>query len=230
MSEDDNDTITPSDALQATIAEDWEERYKRPRGILTDTDRQFLWGVKEYPHQTTEANRRQDIRQRVENGILDLGYLDKIDPGDRGRIIGDLREDTGVGEFHSAVATLIEFLYLGLGGDSNAVDTIEDMVQSGVLHGAETGGKEFLRSEEVGDVTVTIEIERVPDADELYRKYKESDADSLSSTEIGILVRAGKLTPEDLEDLDWTSPKEGEGLGIPDNSPKNGLESQDQDE
>ena len=38
---------------------------ERPRGLLSHTDREFLVGLKDYKHEQSEANRRQDIRERV---------------------------------------------------------------------------------------------------------------------------------------------------------------------
>jgi hypothetical protein len=35
------------------------------RGILTDADKEWLRGEKEYNQRQTEAKRRQDIRERV---------------------------------------------------------------------------------------------------------------------------------------------------------------------
>jgi len=47
----------------------------RPRGILSPTDREYLYGQKEYAQPQTDANRRQAIRERVVNGLKDFELL-----------------------------------------------------------------------------------------------------------------------------------------------------------
>lgn len=47
----------------------------RPRGILGTPDRQFIRGEKEYEHRQTRYDRRQTIKERVQNSVLDLLLL-----------------------------------------------------------------------------------------------------------------------------------------------------------
>lgn len=205
-----DDRLTPEEFALLSVEDDWDERYERPRGMLTDVDRQFLWGIKTYEDSPAgRSHRRSDIRQRVVNGIGDLWYLTMLEDSERDRIIEELQEDKNLNLYES-VSSFIEFLYLGLGANASAVEAIEEMVEFGVLRGSEqtSAGEEFLMSDEIGEVTVTIEIERIPDVDELYEKYTENPAYHPSSQEIGILVRAGKLDADDLEELDWTKEKD----------------------
>lgn len=48
---------------------------ERSRGILTPADREFLIGEREYEHRQTEHKRRNQIRERVYQSLLDLSFL-----------------------------------------------------------------------------------------------------------------------------------------------------------
>lgn len=48
---------------------------ERPRGVLTSADRKFLKGEREYEHRQTEHKRRNQIRERVYQSLLDLSFL-----------------------------------------------------------------------------------------------------------------------------------------------------------
>lgn len=48
---------------------------ERPRGILGTAGRQFVRGEKKYEHRQTRYDRRQTMKERIENSVLDLLLL-----------------------------------------------------------------------------------------------------------------------------------------------------------
>jgi len=86
----------------------------RPRGILSKTDREYLCGLKEYAQPQTDANRRQDIRERVENGLKDFALLWMLlEQDEREKVFDGLGED-GTNE---VIESMVTFAYLGIGRD-----------------------------------------------------------------------------------------------------------------
>jgi hypothetical protein len=221
----DKETPSPSEVVKEMVADEWEEEYERPRGILTDADRQFLWGLREYSHENTAISRRQAIRERVINGIFDLSYLAMITDRDQDRIFDEFEMDAGTETLHNAITTLVGFLYVGHGKHT---EPITEYVEHGIYNAEYDSGK-APNTSTVKEVRAAIDIEFEYDADAIYEKYQERES-RLTSAEIGILVREGKLEAEDLEELHETE----DGLGIlyshPDDVPVDdteGLENTD---
>lgn len=187
------------------IAEQWEDQHARPRGIFTDTDRQFLWGLKEYSHDQTVINRRQDIRERVINGIRDLGLLLHLSDRDRATIFDSLDRD----ELHEDVATFLAFIYERLDADE---DALRHIIESAIYKHERTFGAKNQYQGGVEEVTVNIQIDRGPNVDELESRLRDGDPQALTPKEIGVLVRAGRLEPEDLSPL---QDKDAESLDHP---------------
>jgi hypothetical protein len=101
-------------------------------------------------------------------------------------------------ELHDSFAALVSFIYSGLNGN---VQAIEEMVEAGILRAELRGFDEHqggARSVEV-DIDITFEH----DVEEIYERYKRGEGDELSPAEIGVLVREGRLGPEDYENLSW---------------------------
>lgn len=66
----------------------------RGRGILTQEDREFLRGEREHISQGAKYNTRRRIRQRVEDGILDLDLLlRELEESERAKIMDELSFD-----------------------------------------------------------------------------------------------------------------------------------------
>lgn len=183
----------------------------RPRGILSKADREYLCGQKEYAHAQSESNRKQDIRERVKNGIKDFTLLWLLlDPTERDNIFDEMADE----EVDQCIESMVTFAYLGLGQDRHR---LEERIERGVLLGAnyDTAGR---WAGEATDVDASIDIDYRPDVDALYEQVQEGKTDQLTPAEIGVLVQAGKLQPEDLKELEETSsnsPKVdiGEGSG-----------------
>lgn len=171
----------------------------RPRGILSPTDREYLCGLKEYEHAQSEANRRQDIRKRVQNGLEDFVLLWLLlDRNEMELIFDSLDEET----IHNSFSSMFAFAYRGLDSDKN---WLEEIIESGVLLGANYDTSDR-REGEATDVEVSIDIEYNPDVDAIYGRLKSEGADQLTPREIGVLVREGKIDAEELAELEDSSP------------------------
>lgn len=169
----------------------------RPRGILSPTDREYLCGLKDYSHSQTELNRRQAIRERTIEGIRDFNLLWLLlEEPEWEKIIKAFESD----ELNTAFSSIIAFMYLGIGQDK---DRMEEILERGLYRGAnyDTSGR---WAGEVNDVTTEIDIDYRPNIDELYNRVEEGEADQLTPAEVGALVRAGQVDPDDLDELENT--------------------------
>lgn len=166
----------------------------RERGVLTPADREFLLGRKEFDHRQTYTNTWQRIRDRVTNSLLDFAIIaTQIDADQRDRIFDDLQATTRA----ECLGALISFLYAGLNRDEQE---FEQRVADGVFLGELLVDlREGRSTGEIRDVDVSMTIERAPDIDHIYEKYL--DGHPLSDSEIGALVRSGRLADDELEEL-----------------------------
>lgn len=171
----------------------------RPRGILSSTDREYLCGLREYSHQQSELNRRQEIRSRTINALKDFHLL--------WLLLGETEwekvfEDFETEELNDIFAAMVSFMYLGIGQDT---DRMKEILEHGLYLGANynTSGRWSGRANEVD---VSIDIEYDPNIEALYERVIAGEGDQLTPGEIGVLVRSGKLEPEDLEQLEDSGP------------------------
>lgn len=167
---------------------------KRPRGILSQTDREYLCGQKEYKHAQSEANRRQKIRERISNGLQDFSMIWwLLNADERDQIFDEMDSET----LFECLSGMIAFSYLGLGKDD---DRLEEVVNRGVYLGANYDPTDRSMGKAT-DVNTSIDIEYDPDIDELYERLQNGQGDQLTPAEIGVLVREGKLEQSDLAQL-----------------------------
>jgi len=164
----------------------------RPRGILSPTDRDYLSGLKEYAQPQTDANRRQDIRERVKNGLKDFVLLWMLlEREEREKIFDDLGEE----ETDEVIEFMLAFAHLGLERD---MARMEERVQRGVL-AAENADKLSRSSGRATNVDVSIDVEYDPDIEKLYERFEKGK--ELTDAEVGILVRSGRLEGDDIVKL-----------------------------
>jgi hypothetical protein len=177
------------------------DRFGGERGMLTDTDRRFLWGTKTYPSKVTRSERRRAIRGRVEYTLLDLIHLTMLEDDQRERVFEALGE-YDPGALRSSVASLIEFLYLGLDGDTA---WLNETVAHGI-HNAEKRLQDddttYYQVQNPFMVNVSIEIDRGYNVDEIENRFRAGGGDTLTPTEVGILVKAGRIEPDEVAELE----------------------------
>lgn len=208
------------------VKEDWEEEYERSRGILTDTDRKFLWGITSYKHAQTTSDRKSKIRERIVNGIKDLSYLTRLSGDQRGKIFEKIDKKSDSGELRSAVASLLQVLYLELDGD---IEWFEETIAHGISNAEremKDEDKTFYSGSGVdAGVSVDIQVTRGYDVDEIEERFRSGLGHTLTPAEVGVLVREGRVDPDELPALDSSTwkrldPETGElvdggpGLGM----------------
>lgn len=186
--EDQQDTDEQERPLQRCIPQ------KRPRGILSHTDREYLCGQKEYAHQQSEANRKQEIRERVANGLQDFILLWLLLPEDE---LKQTVTDIELFTLGQSLSSLMAFTFQSLNED---VGEFENYVERGVYFGS-NWEKENGWANSVAEVKASIHLEQNPNVDQLYDRFKQGSADQFTSTEIGLLVRSGKLDNEELQSI-----------------------------
>jgi hypothetical protein len=200
MSNDD-DTETGSDEYTAMLEDNWEEVYERDRGILTDIDRQFLMGVREYDSKVTRSERRRTIRDRVVQSLRDLHYLNKVEERQREKVFETLEDSPQADEPRVALAALIRFLYPAVDGD---IEWFEETISHGfnLAVGDERDDDTTYYTGEVAaaGVDVDISVREGYNVDHIERVFR-SNGSMLTATEIGILAREGRLSEDDLANL-----------------------------
>jgi len=171
----------------------------RARGILSPTDRDYLCGLKDYSHSQTELNRRQEIRERTIEGIRDFNLLWLLLEEPEWKKVIEAFEPE---ELNTALSSMIAFAYTAIGQDTSRM---EDILERALYEGAnyDISGR---WSGKANDATVDIDIDYEPNVEELYTRVQQEEGDNLTPAEIGALVQAGKLDPEDLEKLEDTGP------------------------
>ncbi|GAA0530854.1 hypothetical protein ABNG02_02060 [Halorubrum ejinorense] len=169
----------------------------RPRGILSPTDREYLCGLKDYSHDQTVLNRRQAIRERTIEGIRDFNLLWLLlEQTEWEKVM----EAFDTEELNTAFSSILAFMYIGINQDTGRMGEI---LERGLYLGAnyDMSGRWSGRA---NTVDVDIDIEYEPNVDQLYKRIQEGEGGQLTPSEIGALVKAGKLDPADLEELENT--------------------------
>ncbi|SDY35803.1 hypothetical protein [Halobellus clavatus] len=166
------------------------EGQQRPRGILSKTDREYLLGLKEYENEQSEANRRQDIRDRIKNSLKDFKIIwALLDEKDRNQIFSSLDDET----VDNCIEAMVSFIYLGLDGD---IPRIEKAIKRGIL-----AGENATSEGETKQVEVSINIDHYPDVEAAKEKMQRSPLVELTVEELGVLAKANELDPSHIEKL-----------------------------
>lgn len=188
-------TDTPAFEPLPPSEEEWEESWVRERGILTDIDRRYLWGLETYEDSpSSRSMRRTAIRNRFANGLLDLAYLSKLEEGEIGNVLEELDDLQTPGGLRTAVSRLVEFLYFGT---DPTPEWLEEAIATGVVR-AEWKTDDATRYGQ-RRAEVSIETYLGHNLDELENVLRAGEGHTLSPEEIGVLVRSGRLDGGDLE-------------------------------
>jgi hypothetical protein len=153
--------------------------------------------LKDYSHDQTVLNRRQAIRERTIEGIRDFNLLWLLlEQTEWEKVM----EAFDTEELNTAFSSILAFMYIGIDQDTGRMRQI---LERGLYLGAnyDTSGRWSGRA---NTVDVDIDIEYEPNVDQLYEKIEEGEGGQLTPSEIGALVKAGKLDPSDLEELEDT--------------------------
>lgn len=171
----------------------------RPRGILSQSDRQYLRNPEEYSSQAS-YERRQAIIERIHNALHDYPLLvSALDDEYRKEAFEDRFEEPleetmpekehTINVLHSAFA----FLYLGITDtvepEELGKDAFEDLVGSGVKTAL------LQRGDTVRNVSVDIEVETGPSLAEV------RDKETPALPEIFQLLEAGEISGKEAFNL-----------------------------
>lgn len=143
----------------------------RSRGILSDADRRFLRGDYEGKSSNARAQRKNAIRERTHEALLDFNPLLEHLPGRIRREIFNIDTDERGGEarVRTAVTSGFAFMYLGLSetaaGDS--VELLEKTVSRAIKMAYER------RGESTTSVDVSIDVELGGPLDDLDKPLDE---------------------------------------------------------
>lgn len=170
------------------------EKTERDRGVLTPSDREFLLGKKDYNHAQAESNKKRDIRERTRNAIIDFELLFWFLEEEQSKAVFDsLDEDDIV----PRLGYVIGYLYQALGLEEDELSRcIEESITLGEYWSGPAGKSE---NGQLRDVSVSIDVEYDPATDHLKQKLEEGKF--LTDREIGLLVRSGDLSAQEMKNL-----------------------------
>lgn len=176
------------------------------RGILTEADKEWLRGEKEYNQRQTEAKRRRDIRERVSMAMEDFELLaEHWSSSEMEKVLEDI-------DGEACAEQMITFLYIAL--QEHAFD-VEHMLEEGpedrslsfqraLSKGIRNGKQHF--GDDPGRVIVgaNVHLFEFPEADDIqsvltteqWRDENLFHQKSVLGNEDEILPREGKETAE----------------------------------
>lgn len=162
----------------------------RPRGILSKTDREYLLGSKNYENEQSEANRRQDIRDRIKNSLQDFKIIwALLEQNDRDQVFSSLDDET----VDNSIEAMVSFIYLGMDGD---IPRMEEAIKRGILAGENASSEGGTKQ-----VDVSINIDYYPDLEAAKEKMQNHPLIELTVEELGVLAKANELDPSHIEKL-----------------------------
>jgi hypothetical protein len=154
----------------------------RGRGILTPSDREFLLGRKTDYTDHSKKQKRNRIRRRVRNAILDFTILfDHLDDRDRETVFDP--DDEKRDAYTRGITDMLAFLHLGTMGYSTP---FKDMLARGV-----SKGEQALAGSDYRMVTVEFNVDPVGriDVDEVVDKLEDGRFDELTDEELRAFTR-----------------------------------------
>ncbi|WP_265108337.1 hypothetical protein [Halosolutus halophilus] len=154
----------------------------RPRGILTPSDRDFLLGRKTDYTDHSKKQKRNRIRRRVRNAILDFSILfEYMEERDRETVFDPNDEDRDA--YTRGITDMLAFLHLGTMG---YYTPFKDMLSEGVGK-----AEQQLAGSNYRMVNVEFNVEPVGqiDVDEVVEKLENEEFAQLTDEELRAFVR-----------------------------------------
>ncbi|WP_255168376.1 hypothetical protein [Natrononativus amylolyticus] len=154
----------------------------RPRGILTPSDRDFLLGRKTDYTEHSKKQKRNRIRRRVRNAILDFSLLfEYLEERDRKTVFDPDTEDRDA--YTQGITDMLAFLHLGTMGYHTP---FKDMLSEGVGK-----AEQRLAGSNYRMVTVEFNVEPVGqiDVDAVIEKLENEEFAQLTDEELRAYVR-----------------------------------------
>ncbi|WP_323174183.1 hypothetical protein [Natrialba sp. PRR66] len=154
----------------------------RPRGILTPSDRDFLLGRKTDYTDHSKKQKRNRIRRRVRNAILDFSILfEYMEERDRETVFDPDNEDRDA--YTQGITDMLAFLHLGTMGYHTP---FKDMLSEGVGK-----AEQRLAGSNYRMVNVEFNVDPVGqiDVDEVIEKLDNEEFAQLTDEELRAFVR-----------------------------------------
>ncbi|WP_132059342.1 hypothetical protein [Halorussus amylolyticus] len=154
----------------------------RPRGILTPSDREFLLGRKTDYTEHSKKQKRNRIRHRIRNAILDFTILfEHLEDRDRETVFNP--DDDARDAYTQGIIDLLAFLHLGTMG---YYTPFKDMLSQGV-----NKAEQELAGSDYRMVTVDFNVDPVGqiDVDEVIDKLEFGDFGEITDEELWAFVR-----------------------------------------
>jgi hypothetical protein len=154
----------------------------RERGILTPSDREFLLGRKTDYTEHSKKQKRNRIRRRVRNAILDFTILfDYLEDRDRETVFNP--ESEARDDYTQGIVDMLGFLHLGTMG---YYVTFKHMLGQGVNR-----AEQKLAGSDYRMVTVDFNVDPVGqvDVDEVIDKLDNGDFGQVTDDELRAFVR-----------------------------------------
>ena len=154
----------------------------RARGILTPSDREFLLGRKTDYTEHSKKQKRNRIRHRLRNAILDFTILfEHLEDRDRETVFNP--DDDARDAYTQGIIDLLAFLHLGTMG---YYTPFKDMLSQGV-----NKAEQELAGSDYRMVTVDFNVDPVGqiDVDEVIDKLEFGDFSEITDEELWAFVR-----------------------------------------
>ncbi|WP_137286550.1 hypothetical protein [Halorussus salinisoli] len=171
-----NDTHEESDRDSLTYSAD------RGRGILTPSDREFLLERKTDYTEHSKKQKRNRIRRRIRNAILDFSILfEHLEDRDRETVFNP--DDDARDAYTQGITDMLAFLHLGTMG---YYTPFKDMLAEGV-----NKAEQELAGSDYRMVTVDFNVDPVGqiDVDEVIDKLEFGDFEEVTDEELRAFVR-----------------------------------------
>lgn len=155
---------------------------ERPRGILTPSDRDFLLGRKTDYTEHSKKQKRNRIRRRVRNAVLDFSILfEYLEERDRSTVFAPDDEDREA--YTRGITDTLAFLHLGTMG---YYTPFKDMLSEGVGK-----AEQRLAGSDYRMVNVEFNVEPVGqiDVDEVVEKLDDGEFSQITDEELRAFVR-----------------------------------------
>jgi hypothetical protein len=162
---------------------------ERGRGILTPSDREFLLGRKTDYAEHSKKQKRNRIRRRIRNAILDFSILfDHLEDRDRETVFNP--DDDARDAYTQGIIDMLGFLHLGTMG---YYTPFKDMLAQGV-----NKAEQELAGSDYRMVTVDFNVDPVGqiDVDEVIDKLEFGNFEEVTDEELRALVRLMTETDE----------------------------------
>ncbi|ADJ14152.1 hypothetical protein [Halalkalicoccus jeotgali] len=173
---DENETTGSESAVDPAFDPD------RDRGVLTPSDREFLLGRKTDYTDHSKKQKRNRIRRRVRNAILDFTILfEYLDERDRETVFDPENEECDA--YTRGITDTLAFLHLGTMGYSTP---FKDMLARGV-----SKGEQELAGSDYRMVNVEFNVDPVGriDVDEVVEKLDRGAFEEITDEELRAFVR-----------------------------------------